>query len=129
MFDAFWSCIYLRLGQAAPASRCHSAVSSNGSQLTTAESSTDISHTSTSLEALLKDAATDHLTAKRQAKQVAETLQQIDAQLRALQITELPALSKEDLSQLLRECQQYSHQASQAVISSTDTINSAATVH
>ena len=132
-FDAFFTnfghAFEFRLGQAVPISRCHSAVSSTGSQLTTTESSLCISHSSTPLEALLKDAATDHLTAKRQAKQVAETIQQIDAQLRTLQTSALPALSKEKLSQLLSECQRYSHQGSQAATSSADAVQSAAIVH
>lgn len=75
-------------------------------QLTTTDASDHPSTDDVSLvEALMKDDNTDHLTARRQAKQLANTLQQIDAKLRALQMSELPAApSKAELDQLLSEC-------------------------
>lgn len=90
-----------------PASSCVSASSTEGPQLTATDASTQPSTAAVSLiEALMKDDRTDHLTARRQAKQLAEALQHIDAQLRALQVSELPAPpSKAKLMQLLSECQ------------------------
>lgn len=80
--------------------------STDSPQLTTTDASYHPSAEDVSLvEALMKDDKTDHLTARRQAKQLADTLQQIDAKLRALQMSELPAApSKAELDQLLSEC-------------------------
>ena len=81
--------------------------SNDSPQLTTTSALSQPSAEAVSLvEALMKDDKTDHLTARRQAKQLANTLQHIDARLRALQISELPAPpSKAELDQLLSECQ------------------------
>lgn len=81
--------------------------STDSPQLTTTNALSQPSAEAVSLvEALMKDDKTDHLTARRQAKQLADTLQHIDARLRALRRSELPAApSKAELDQLLRECQ------------------------
>ena len=78
-----------------------------GLLLTTTEALRQPSTEAVSLvEALIKDDQTDHLTARRQAKQLADTLQHIDAQLRAIRMSQLPAApSKAELDQLLSECQ------------------------
>lgn len=90
-----------------PAAGSVLASSTEDSQLTTADAPGPPSTASVSLiEVLMKDDMTDHLTARRQAKQLAETLQHIDAKLRALQTSELPAPpSKAELTQLLSMCQ------------------------
>lgn len=87
---------------------CHLSENSTDSpQLTTTDASSQHSAEAVSLvEALIKDDKTDHLTARRQAKQLADTLQHIDARLRALQMSELPPPpSKAELGQLLSEFQ------------------------
>lgn len=89
------------------ASRHLSENSTDSPSLTTTDAFSQPSTEAVShVEALMKDDKTDHLTARRQAKQLADTLQHIDAQLRAIQMSELPAaLSKAELEQLLSECQ------------------------
>lgn len=86
-----------------PAAGSVLASSTEGSRLTLADAPGPPSTASVFLmEVLMKDDVTDHLTARRQAKQLADTLQHIDAKLRALQTSELPAPpSKAELTQLL----------------------------
>lgn len=83
--------------------------SASRSALPTADVDTaSVSDNSTLAEALLKDDAVDYLTARRQAKEFANALDSIDAQLRALQTAELPqAPSKTELAQLLHSCSRY----------------------
>ena len=101
--------LIVRVSQAPsePAPSCVSTSITGGPQLTAADAPGSPSIASVSLiEELMKNDMTDHLTARRQARQLAETLEHIDAQLRALQTSELPAPpSKAQLSQLLGECQ------------------------
>lgn len=89
--------------------RCQSASSSTAPLLTTTNSFCDSTSESASLtEALLKDESTDYLTARRQAKQLADMLHNIDARLRMLHTSRLPpAPSKAELSLLLDECRRY----------------------
>ncbi|KAL3150652.1 hypothetical protein ABBQ32_000452 [Trebouxia sp. C0010 RCD-2024] len=107
--ERMWSCDGTQHDQRSsqvttePAAGSVLASSTEGSRLTLADAPGPPSTASVFLmEVLMKDDVTDHLTARRQAKQLADTLQHIDAKLRALQTSELPAPpSKAELTQLL----------------------------
>ncbi len=88
------------------AARCQSASSSTAPPLTTTKSVCESTSESPSLvEVLLKDDRTDYLTARRQAKQLANMLHSIDTRLRLLHTSELPpAPSKAELALLLNDC-------------------------
>ena len=88
-------------------SRCPSASSSTAPLLTTTNSFCESLTGSISLiEALVKVDETDYLAAKRQAKQLACALHNIDATLRELRRSSLPSVpTKAELAFLLESCQ------------------------
>lgn len=88
-------------------SRCSSASGYTAPPLTTTNSFCESDTGSVSLiEALVKDDKTDYLTAKRQAKQLANALHNIDATLRELRTSSLPSVpTKAELAFLLEFCQ------------------------
>ncbi len=88
-------------------SRCSSASGITAPLLTTTNSFCESDTGSISLiEALVKDDKTDYLAAKRQAKQLASALHNIDATLRELRTSSLPSVpTKAELAFLLESCQ------------------------
>lgn len=80
---------------------------SSSSMLTTRNSEFEKASAEQSVnEMLLEDDTQDWLTAKRQARQIATRVEDIDAKLRRLQTAEFPkAPTKEQMAVLIHSCQ------------------------